>query len=722
MTQRSTHSFMLRHHAISLVVMGAVISVCFFVIFNAVRAPSLIAKHIHALNALQHIATTSKPIVDAIQQIENKERIPLLQVKLQPLYQEMKFHIARVWGDDVAFYEAVDNTENLSSDDINTSLTSLSMQDNQQQLLHIGRALHALSFGSQAHVEKIVFPSRAFDIIDQSLRALEQEKLERFNINRTETQTNLLLCAGGILVVLIASWFWFVAGLNTLRANDGESLSSLNQGLYKEKRQFLNLMSHEFRAPISAIISALELIPNLKEQQGKLIQQAEQSCYRLLNLTNNLVDIFDEENDAVPVNEEIDLIRLLDEIVSPYSVRVRDKKVDFTMHCSHSVPSFILGNATVITKSIANVLDNAVKFTSNGLIDVSITTEVKEKKIYLVVRVNDSGTGISEDIQTKVFNRFFRAEQIENHRYPGAGVGLTIAKQNVESLEGTISFVSQEGIGTEFTIHIPITPVESLPHLSNVNRFVKFAIVDDLEISRLHLQNIITREGFTAQCFANGNELLNLHEDLLNFTAIFIDLCMPGINGLELTRTLHAIYGERTPPVILISATPDVANIVANQQLTIAQAFVKPIDTNRFVDTLHHFNSSQDKNIATTQKNVILVVEDEPINAEMTQSMLGCMGYEAYVVTNGEDAIVAITTRDFAAVLMDINLPDMSGIDVAKIIFEKQPSLPVIAITANARDEEKRASIKVGMRYHLVKPVTFQELKNTLALTLIKYD
>lgn len=116
------------------------------------------------------------------------------------------------------------------------------------------------------------------------------------------------------------------------------------------------------------------------------------------------------------------------------------------------------------------------------------------------------------------------------------------------------------------------------------------------------------------------------------------------------------------------------------------------------------------------------MVEDEPINAEMTQSMLGCMGYEAYVVTNGEDAIVAITTRDFAAVLMDINLPDMSGIDVAKIIVEKQPSLPVIAITANARDEEKRESIKVGMRYHLVKPVTFQELKNTLALTLIKYD
>lgn len=722
MIRRSPHSTILRHHAISLVVIGIFIGVCFFAIFSAVRAPSLIAKHIHALNALQHIATTSKPIVNAIQHSEDKNDIPSLQTKLQPLYQEMKFHIARLWGDDVALYKEIDNTDSLNSDAINTPLTSLSMQNDQSQLLHIGKALHVLAYGSQARVENVIFPPKTFDVIDQTLRALEQEKLERFSIEQKEMLFHFSLYAAGLLLLLIGSWFWFVAGLGALRANDDESLSSLNQGLYKEKRQFLNVMSHEFRAPISAIISALELIPNLKEQQGKLIQQAEQSCYRLLNLTNNLVDIFDEENDVAAVNEEIDLIRLLDEIVSPYSVRVRDRKVDFTMHCSHSVPSFILGNATVITKSVANILDNAVKFTSNGLIDVSITTEVKDKKVYLVVRVNDSGTGISEDIQSKIFNRFFRADQIENHRYPGAGVGLTIARQNVESLGGSISFVSQEGIGTEFTVFIPITPVETVTHLSDVNRFVKFAIVDDLEISRLHLQNIITREGFTAQCFANGNELLNLHEDLLNFTAIFIDLCMPGINGLELISTLHAIYGERTPPVVLISATPDIANIVANQQLTIAQAFVKPIDINRFVDTLHHFNSSQDTHITTTQKSAILVVEDEPINAEMTQSMLGCMGYEAYVVTNGEDAIVAITTRDFAAVLMDINLPDMNGVDVAKIICEKQPSLPVIAITANARDEEKRASIEVGMRYHLVKPVTFQELKNTLALTLIKYE
>lgn len=722
MIQRASHSAVLRHHAISLIVIGIVISLCLFAVFNAVRAPSIIANHIYALNAIQHIAATSKPIVNAIQQVENQERIPALQTKLQPLYQEMKFHTARLWGDDVALFSDIDNTNTLTSESINDALISLSMQDDQRQLLTVNNALRVLSYDPPTRVEKIVFPPRTFDIIDQSLRALEQDKLERFNRDRNEQLVHFSLYAAGLLLLLVGSWFWFVAGLNTLRANDGDNLSSLNQGMYKEKRQFLNLMSHEFRAPISAIISALELIPNLKEQQEKLIQQAEQSCYRLLTLTNNLVDIFDEEHEAVLVEENIDLIRLLDEIVSPYSVRVRDKKVDFTMHCSHSVPSFILGNATVINKTLANVLDNAVKFTSNGLIDVSITTEVKEKKIYLVVRVHDSGTGINEGIQTKVFDRFFRAEQIENHRYPGAGVGLTIAKQNVERLGGTISFVSQEGIGTEFTVHIPIIPQEAVTHLKEVNRFVKFAVVDDLEISRLHLQNCITREGFTAQCFANGNDLLNLHEELLNFTAIVIDLCMPGINGLELVRTLHAIYGERTPPIILISATPDIANIVANQELAIAQAFVKPIDTNRFVDTLHHFNSSLDTHITTTQKSAILVVEDEPINAEMTQSMLGCMGYEAYVVTNGEDAIVAVTTRDFAAVLMDINLPDMNGIDVAKIIAEKQPSLPVIAITANARDEEKRESIKVGMRYHLVKPVTFQELKNTLALTLIKYN
>ena len=126
------------------------------------------------------------------------------------------------------------------------------------------------------------------------------------------------------------------------------------------------------RAPISAIISALELIPNMEEQRTRLIQQAEQSSYRLLNLTNNLTDVLTNNTEDDLHFSDVDLISLLDECISPFSVRVKDKKIEFNMHCSHSVPHYAETDPVALSKVVVNILDNAVKFTANGLIDVTL--------------------------------------------------------------------------------------------------------------------------------------------------------------------------------------------------------------------------------------------------------------------------------------------------------------------------------------------------------------
>ena len=190
------------------------------------------------------------------------------------------------------------------------------------------------------------------------------------------------------------------------------------------------------------------------------------------------------------------------------------------------------------------------------------------------------------------------------------------------------------------------------------------------------------------------------------------------MNGLELVRTLKAIFGERVPPVIVLSATPDIANIIANSELPIYQSFVKPIDRNRFVDALHHLTASNARVVETTKKANVLLVEDEPINAEMVEYMLQCMGHEVTVSYTGDDAIIRVSENAFDCVLLDINLQDMNGLEVAKIMKEGHPDLPIIALTANAHRSDKEASLQAGIRYHLVKPVTFQELKNTLRLAL----
>tara|TARA_Y100000296_G_scaffold69313_1_gene83067 strand:- start:806 stop:2875 length:2070 start_codon:yes stop_codon:yes gene_type:complete len=555
----------------------------------------------------------------------------------------------------------------------------------------------------------------------KSLKAEENAVLLRIQALREKMLITTLFSTVALALCYLCAWLF-------TRNVPKSSLRKLNKSKVRlaiadnsedlQERKFLQLISHEFRAPISAIISALELIPNMEDQKAKLIQQAEQSSYRLLNLTNNLTEILNNhvENDLQV--SKVDLISLLDECISPFSVRVKDKKLELNMHCSHSVPNYAETDAMALSKVIVNIMDNAVKFTSTGLIDVTVTTLVKNKKVFLVIIINDTGIGIDEQTQKRMFERFYRGEHSQSQRYPGAGIGLSVAKRSLDKLGGTLQVNSTLGVGSEFKISLPIKPLEDSPSVTSTPSNAKFAIVDDLEISRLHLQSIVTKEGFSVRTFSSGANLLNLHEELLQFSGIIADLYMPGMNGLELIKTLKAIYGERVPPVIVLSATPDIANIIAKSELPIFQSFVKPIDRNRFVDAIHQLSGSKTKAVKALTKANILVVEDEPINAEMVEYMLQSMGHDVTVSYTGDDAIGRANETAFDCVLLDINLPDINGLEVASIIKESQPDLPIIALTANAHRNDKAASLRAGIRYHLVKPVTYQELKNTLRLAL----
>tara|TARA_B100000929_G_C15505961_1_gene418872 strand:- start:726 stop:2933 length:2208 start_codon:yes stop_codon:yes gene_type:complete len=571
--------------------------------------------------------------------------------------------------------------------------------------------------------ETAQYIQQQFSLLPMVTAIQAEEKAVLLRIQELRHKMLLTTIFGVIIIVLwyFVTWLFFRSNINKSPQKFVRSklrLAIVDDERDLQNKEFLKLISHEFRAPISAIISALELIPNMEEQRSRLIQQAEQSSYRLLNLTNSLTDVLSNNSEDDLHFSEVDLISLLDECISPFSVRVKDKKIEFNMHCSHSVPHFAETDPVALSKVVVNILDNAVKFTANGLIDVTVTTLVKNQGIFLVIIISDTGIGIDEATQKRMFERFYRGEHSTGQRFPGAGIGLSVAKRSIDKLGGALQVTSTVGVGSEFKILLPLKPVDELPVTNATPSNAIFAVVDDLEISRLHLQSIITKEGFSARSFSSGANLLNLHEEILQFSGIIADLYMPGMNGLELVKTLQAIFGERVPPVIVLSATPDIANIIANSELPIYQSFVKPIDRNRFVDALHHLTASNAKTIESSKKANVLVVEDEPINAEMVEYMLQCMGHEVTVSYTGDDAISRVNENAFDCVLLDINLPDINGLEVAKIMKEGHPDLPIIALTANAHRNDKEASLRAGVRYHLVKPVTFQELKNTLRLAL----
>lgn len=580
--------------------------------------------------------------------------------------------------------------------------------------------LYTLSEVSHKQVANLISGGFTLSPMLDAMQAQEAALVQRAAESRQYVLLIITLALIAFVLVRILSWLFGnkeARKTSALLAKSNLRFSFADKETVNQK-SFIRLLSHEFRAPISVIISALELIPNMKEQQGRLIQKAEQSSYRLLSLTNNLTELLTDNIEDDLALRSIDLISLLDECISPFSVQLKDKKVELHMHCSHSVPHFIESDPVAITKVITNILDNAVKFTSTGLIDVTITTQVKNQGIFLVIIISDTGIGIDEETQAHMFDRFYRGKHATTYRYPGAGIGLSVAKRNIDKLGGSLTVNSSESVGSEFKVLLPIkaleTPILEAKAVSNAT----FAVVDDLEISRLHLQSIITSQGFNARTFSSGAELINLHDGVLQFSAIIADLYMPGMTGLELVKTLSAIYGDRIPPVIVLSATPDIANIIASSDLPIYQSFVKPIDKQRFIDALENVSMKKSNTVNPVRRASILVVEDEPINAEMVEHMLSCMGHVVKVCYNGDDAIISANEDAFDCVLLDINLPDINGLEVAKILRERHPQLPIIALTANAQRDDKEASRRAGIRYHLVKPVTFQELKNTLKLAI----
>lgn len=673
----------------------------------------------HAISALKQHSAFEDALISTEQQInryqysQNIALVAPLQENLLATYQRIATHFAQ--EQEIKFVE-----NELSFEAFEGKQRSLMRETNHSVIQDTMLQLYTLAVLPSEQAAQLL---NAVFTLTPLINAIQtQESALQNQISSIRQQIVLVLIFSVITLALIQVIAWLFSKNQPHKSTSLLHRSALRVSFadkeQRHQKEFIQLISHEFRAPISVIISALELIPNMEAQRSRLIQQAEQSSYRLLSLTNNLTELLSDniEDDLQP--QSIDLIGLLDECISPFSIQVKDKKVELNMHCSHSVPHFVESDPVAITKVVTAILDNAVKFTSSGLIDVTITTLVKHQGIFLVVIISDTGIGIDDDTHAKMFDRFYRGKHATTHRYPGAGIGLSVAKRSLDKLGGSLSVNSTVGVGSEFKVHIPIKPLETpIIEVSSPSN-AKFAVVDDLEISRLHLQSIITSQGFSARTFSSGAELINLHDEVLQFSAIIADLYMPGMTGLELVKTLSAIYGERVPPVVVLSATPDIANIIANSDLPIYQSFVKPIDKQRLVDTLHNLAMNKTKIMAPVTRANILVVEDEPINAEMVEHMLTCMGHAVTVCYNGDDAIIRANESAYDCVLLDINLPDLSGLEVAKILRERNPDLPIIALTANAQRDDKEASLRAGMRYHLVKPITFQELKNTLKLTI----
>lgn len=493
----------------------------------------------------------------------------------------------------------------------------------------------------------------------------------------------------------------------------------------KAKSQFLSNMSHELRSPISGMFGMLELAQQEPDsaKQNVYLQKAQSAGHQLLSLVDEILDISRIEAKVLTFeNIDFELIKVLDTVIAPITASAEKKGLEFSFCTSTSLPDFVKGDPLRLSQALQNVVNNAIKFTEKGGVSINVKLDIVNRKYQLNIFVSDTGIGIATEDHSRVFEKFTQVTKGENNSVSGTGLGLTIAKEFAEGLGGTLTLNSAIGKGSTFKLSVPLgkstqkaqLTYDDAAHIAQA----KFAVIDDLETSRLYIANILQNDGFEVDVFESASKFLLKKDAILDYAGLIIDIHMPGFNGYELAETIHAMFDNSAPPFIFISASPESINHTQLKFVDMWQGFAKPMDKNRFIDSIRILAR---KNILKTEAFVparVLLVEDEPINAEVVKTMLERNGHTVELADTGTMALHLATTKEFNLILMDINLPDMSGIETTRSIKARGVETEIVALTGNAYEEDKLRTKEAGMAYHLVKPVMFHELNNVIKLAL----
>jgi signal transduction histidine kinase/CheY-like chemotaxis protein len=578
------------------------------------------------------------------------------------------------------------------------------------------------------------------DIITRLMSGLNKTVLQLENEANDKLgfliQLEWIFLAATILLLFLVSLF-MIKPVETLIDRSVNNFRRSKQTLSNSKANsdiqahFLVNNRHEFRTHISSMFGMIELAKQEsdKDMQTNLLQKAHAAGKQLLSLIDNLGDISRIESNLLQLsNVDFELPKLLDDCLSTVAFSCEKNGVEFRYEALSPLPLMVVGDPVRLTQVINNLVSNAIKFTPLGSIKVTTDIRVKDKSLMFEFVIEDTGVGIGEDDLDRIFEKFTQVQNKQKHIFNGSGLGLVLTKALVEKMGGTIAVRSTISKGSLFKVSVPLAKsnqlaMTSLTTINTKNNMgIKFAVVDDLETSRDYIDMILKNEGYEVDTFNSGADILRLTAAVKQYSAIIIDIHMPGLSGYELADILQAMHGDSCPSLIFISASIEsLSGARKGEYRHSSQAFAKPINKDRFIDAIKIVASGRIEPSPSLQKVNVLVVEDEPINAEIVKTMLGKMGHHVHYAATAKEAIDIAVRDEIDIILMDINLPDFSGIEATRIILnEHKIKVPIIALTANSFEEDRLATKEAGMSHHLTKPVHFDELQDVVHSTTSK--
>ncbi len=511
----------------------------------------------------------------------------------------------------------------------------------------------------------------------------------------------------------------------------------------RAKSDFLANMSHEIRTPLNGVIGFSDLLLKtpLSDMQAQYLHYINESGTSLLNIINDILDFSKIESGKLELYiDKHNVYDLVSQVINVVMYQAQRKDIELLLNIEQGLPEHIWVDEVRVKQILINLLSNAVKFTDAGEIELKLAKkEFINDKLVLRFSVRDTGIGIPVDKQQRIFDAFTQEDSSISKKYGGTGLGLTISNNLLKYMGSKLNLISEIDKGSVFYFDLEVAyELENINVDQELLPIKNVLIVDDNENHRLILEHMLSYKGIECVSTSNGMEALQLLIKGERFDIILMDYHMPVLTGVETMHKIKELFseqGENVPLVVLHTSAEQHELIASFRQEEGAFCLLKPVRSNELYELIRrimvHNNEDRNRNLEVAKDNFytknakILLADDNPVNMALNIHIMNIVMPNALMVqvTNGVDAVLSCEKETFDIVLMDVQMPELDGIEATKRIrqIEGYQEVPIIGITAGNVLGERERCLASGMSGFLAKPIRQKDLELTIA-EVVKND